>query len=127
MVLYVTDEIQGVVVKTGEPVAGAKVVLSANSGWYGDWETQTVITDNSGEFMIPRWKIHWTASLVHQPVVRYDLSIELEDSSYQGWENTSMRYSGSRSQGRILLTCDLDITDLLKDERGRTTGVCIKE
>ncbi len=81
------SEVQGMVLKDGKPVAGAKVVRSYKWAWNDAKQKDEVITDASGKF---RFKIAKRMSLItsifpHEPVVNQEIIIHYGNKQYKAW------------------------------------------
>lgn len=123
-----TSDLAGAVTRQGSPIAGAVVKYNVESGWYGTWEEQVLVTDENGKFETPEWKIVRPFVLVHQPVIKQELLIEYEGRVYDAWLYTRMVYSdnGDPANGSFLI-CDLDanITSQKIGDYRHAKGICV--
>ncbi|WP_045825405.1 DUF6795 domain-containing protein [Teredinibacter turnerae] len=122
-----TTDISGVVTKNGNPVEGAEIIFQANSHWYGMWGEKVIVTNEDGEFEIPQWKKVRPLVLVHQPVIEQNITIRLNDKTYEAWSYTRTSYSDSLDGANgINLFCELESDSTMQEvDRYRTAkGLC---
>ncbi len=97
---YFAPEAEGVVLREGVPVVGAKVSLTAALVK----EKSEGVTDNTGRFHLAALK-EWEfiAYLLGDPLYGYTLHIQAQDADYEGYSEYLVGYAPSR----VGFTCDL--------------------
>ena len=84
MKVYIFSEVDGIVLMEGKPVAGAKVVRTAD---YKDKvHTDTVVTDESGRFHfddISNFSMRLSETVIYQ-----EININYENKDYLAWKLT---------------------------------------
>lgn len=116
--MQVFPAINGIVLRAGQPVAGARIFAAKEAGDSGcDAAEPVTVTDRAGRFVLaPGRDLRWTLTF-GDPYSRWIVCIEHEGVRYLGWRNQSLGYA-SRA---VEMECDLDAPAV---ERGTGVGVC---
>ena len=126
--LYLFSEVEGIVLRDGEPVVGALVEQEYHWHWGNQRRSSTAVTDRNGRFHFPTITgSSFTAQLFpHEPVITQYLRIMFESQSYEGWFHSKHNYEekGEFGESPLRLQCDL------KDEPGPhpeigSFGICV--
>ncbi len=106
------SEVQGVVLKAGKPLAGAKVVRTYTWAWNDAEQTDQVTTDASGKFSFALAKrlSFITSIFPHEPVIYQRIEISYENNEYLAWRLTKHNYdeNGELKGKKINIKCDID-------------------
>ncbi len=104
------SEVSGVVLRDGQPVAGAEVERGYIWHWKDKVGKERVTTDASGAFRFGSvTESSFLGSLIpHEPVVQQTLTIRVDGQDYQAWKYTKHNYDPDGELGRPLrLRCEL--------------------
>lgn len=88
------SKVQGVVLKNGKPIAGAKVTRYYKWGATDDEKTEETSTDKNGNFSFPstsKFSI-LRSMLPHEPVIFQEIIIHHEGEKYTAWRFTKHDY-----------------------------------
>jgi hypothetical protein len=106
------SEVQGVVLKEGKPVAGAKVVREFIWAWNDASQRDEVTTDASGKF---KFDLASRVSLItsifpHEPVISQKIKIIHHGKVYIAWDFTKHDYdeNGELDGKKINIKCELE-------------------
>jgi hypothetical protein len=107
------SEVQGVVLKEGKPLAGAKVVRTFNWAWNNAKQKDEVMTDASGKFnfeSVSRSSLI-TSIFPHEPIVDQEIKIIYGNKEYMAWFFTKHNYdeNGELKGKKINIKCDISV------------------
>ncbi len=105
------SEVQGVVLKDGKPVAGAKVVREYTWAWNDASQKDEIITGTDGKFQFTltnRLSL-LTSIFPHEPVIHQKITITSESKEYLAWRFSKHDYdeNGELNGKKIAIACDL--------------------
>ncbi len=121
------SEVHGVILKSGQPVANARVERRYTWAWKNDRKFQDhTTTDTQGRFHFPAAMetSFWGGVLSHQPQILQIINIHYDDKIYRAWnlEKRNYEVNGEVNGQALKLLCDLDSEPSTKE--GGYYGVC---
>ncbi len=111
--LCLFSEVQGVVLKGGQPVVNAQVKRHYTWAWKNDQRYQDeTTTDAEGRFRFPAAleSSFWGSWLPHEPQILQRIDIHVGERAYRAWslEKRNYRNQGEVKGQPLILRCDLD-------------------
>ncbi len=111
--LCLFSEVQGVVLKGGQPVVNAQVKRYYTWAWKNDQRYQDeTTTDAEGRFRFPAAleSSFWGSWLPHEPQILQRIDIHVGEQAYRAWslEKRNYRIQGEVNGQALILRCDLD-------------------
>ncbi|MBI3230010.1 MAG: hypothetical protein HYZ45_07515 [Burkholderiales bacterium] len=105
------SEVQGVVLKNGAPVAGAKIKREYTWAWDNKKVTEDAVSDAAGKFAFSQAsKSSFMSGLMpHEPVISQLITISFEGKEYIAWDFRKHNYdnNGELKGKPIKISCEL--------------------